>query len=641
MAVGQVALANQLDWIKPDGWIDISDVANNEINILVGEGSMGFTITTSSGTYSIDWGDGTIETGRASGTAYGHTYAYGTGTATPYGYTVRKIRIYGASGNITRFVPASVPDQSGTSTQSRGLPMLWLALGTNNLTTAQYLCGVNNVNYPPQLQCVQLPPIISGITSWNQAFYQASSLQKVIGLDSAWGSVVDVANMFENCFSIRRIDLPTAAFPSSMTNMSGMFTGCSALTTLNMTNVWSANVTNYASLYAGCQALKSVILPTVWGTSAQLFNSMFASCFSLQTVTLPSAGFPNTTNNISNMFSNCYSLTKVDLGSSWGTTACNANSMFAACRNLQEIIFPSNMANFSSATTMLTGVAPSTALLQRVSNLDKLGSLTTQITFSTFCNSIFYTGGTISSLISSIAWAGGSATTKVGLNTLRLSNTGSLFAGTSPQVNVSYTQMETGSLQNLFTDIAATSVSGSVGTKTIAITGAAGTSGNTTNSMTYTSGSNIVNTTSGNTILPGYELSTAYSTVAPMNWLTNVVVSASTDTFTPATFNPLINGKVIYFTAQAVNNITLYKPYYVINATSTTFQISLTPGGSVFDITGNSGPGHTIGFAANVVSYSGTSITMDTVATASTSVSSTVSPLKRIDLLARGWTVTG
>jgi hypothetical protein len=78
----------------------------------------------------------------------------------------------------------------------------------------------------------------------------------------------------------------------------------------------------------------------------------------------------------------------------------------------------------------------------------------------------------------------------------------------------------------------------------------------------------------------------------------------------------------------------------VVNSTNAGFQISLTPGGTPLDISGSTVP-TTFAFTANVVSYSGFSIVMDTVARVSTSVSSTVSPLKRIDLLARGWTVTG
>jgi hypothetical protein len=467
MAVGNFSTTNQLDWVVPTGWIDISNVANNEINLLVGEGSMAFTVNTASGTYSVDWGDGTIETGRTSGTAYDHTYTWGTGTATPYGYTVRKVRIYGASGNITRFQTAAAPTASGTQTQSRGMPLLWLAMGTTGLTSCQYLCGVVNNTYPSQLQCVQLPPVLTSITSWDNAFYESRSLQKVIGLNSTWGSVTSISNMFQNCNSIRRIDFPPA-LPSTITNMTSAFSGCASLITLNMPSTWPSAVTSYAFMFQGCTSLTSIQMPTSWGTGTTTTSSMFNACTTLQSITLPSAGFPNTVTDVSSMFANCHSLTSINFGSSWGSSAFNANSLIGACRNLQEIIFPSNQANMTSATTLMTGVAPSTALLQKVSNLDKLGSLSTSITFTNFCQSIFYTGGTISSLVSQIVWAGANTTSKLGLSTLRLSNASSTYGGTTPQINVSYTNLGQSALVNLFNDLPTL-----VG-KTINITGATG-----------------------------------------------------------------------------------------------------------------------------------------------------------------------
>jgi hypothetical protein len=145
-----------------------------------------------------------------------------------------------------------------------------------------------------------------------------------------------------------------------------------------------------------------------------------------------------------------------------------ANNQCVSCNNLQEVIFPTNQANMNNMTNLFSGLAPSTVIIQRISNIDKLGSTSTQLDFATFCSSIFYTGGTISSLLRGIVWNGNSATTKVALSTLRLSNASSLFAGTSPQINVSYSNMGQAALVDLFNDIP--TLTG----KTINITGATG-----------------------------------------------------------------------------------------------------------------------------------------------------------------------
>ena len=115
-------------WQPHPDWIDISDVNDNEINLLVSDGGVGiaFAVTVANnGTYSIDWGDGTIETNRASGATYAHQYAIGGGKPVNGGqYTVFKIRIYGATGNITRFRMRRHPNY----TRPTYAPLLWVLI---------------------------------------------------------------------------------------------------------------------------------------------------------------------------------------------------------------------------------------------------------------------------------------------------------------------------------------------------------------------------------------------------------------------------------------------------------------------------------------------------------------------------------
>jgi len=642
MAVGQVITPINQDWTKPADWIDISSVADNEINMLVSDGYIAFSVNTVSGTYSIDWGDGVIETSRASGTVYQHNYVLGSGTATSYGYTQYRIRIYGASSNITRF---QIQNPIITNAnQSRTNPLLWLVMGTNGLTSIQNLVGSTNSVYCAALQQVTLPAVLTGITNMATAFVQATSLQQVVGLESAWGNVTTTSQMFDSCAGLKRVNLPPV-LPNTITTMNGMFNACTSLTTVNLPSSWPTSLTDLGSLFAGCPSLKYVTLPSSWPTGLTTVASMFQGCQNLQTINLPSAGFPNTVTTMASMFNGCFSITSLDFGSNWSTGTTVANLMVGGCRSLVKLTFPSNQSNITNAQAMLQGLSPNTSVLQQINNLDKVGSLTADTDMSSFVsNNLYYTGSVnINAKLSRFFWQGGSTTNKNATTDIRIFNTGSLFNGGSPQVIVTNTNLETGSLQTLFSDIANTAASGSV--RTIQITGASGTSGNTTNSFTYTSGSNIVNTTSGNVILPGYELSTANTGNSPMNW-TNVFFDNTNSLVIPGTSptaagNNIPNGKVVYFTALNSSNLVIYKPYYVINSNARDFQVSLTPGGSPITLSGSTGGTNTLGWAASVVSYSGTAITMDAVSRVSTSVSSTVSPLRRIDLLARGWTITG
>lgn len=636
MAVGNVVTPIAQDWTRPADWIDISSVGNNEINLLVSDGYMGLLVTTVSGTYSIDWGDGTIETGRASNTVYQHQYVLGSGTPTSYGYTTYKIRIFGASTDITFFRVANPIVTNAT--QSRSVPLLQAVMGTNGLTSLATAFSLTNSVYCPALQSVTLPPVLTGITNMSLIFVQCVALQQVIGLESPWGAVVLAGQMFNGCTSLKRVNLPPT-LPNTITDMNAMFINCSALTTVNLPTSWPTGLTGLGNMFSGCFSLKNITLPSAWPTGLTDTSTMFAGCRSLQSINLPSAGFPNTVTTMSQMFNNCQSLTSIDFGTNFGTGTTTANVLVGGCWALQKLTLPSNQNNITNVNALIAGLSPNTSVLQEINNLDKLGSLTAETDFGNFnVNNLYYTGSlNINAKLSRFAWNGGGASSKNAITNIRFNNTGSLFSAASPQVNVSYTNMETGSLQTLFTDISNTAHSGSV--KTINITGANGTTGNTGGGMTFVSGSNIVNTTSGNVILPGYELTLANTATNPMNW-TTVTFDTSLDLIIPSGGNNIPDGKIVYFTVIVSSNLVIYKPYYVINSNATNFQVSLTSGGTAIDIT--SGTSGTLGWTANVVSYSGFSMVMDSVAKVSaTNLTAQVSPLKRIDLLSRGWTVTG
>jgi hypothetical protein len=336
------------------------------------------------------------------------------------------------------------------------------------------------------------------------------------------------------------------------------------------------------------------------------------------------------------MFNNCRSLKSVNLPTAWATGHTNTALMFQNCYSLSKLVLPSTASNVLTTVSSMFNVAFNIRDLQ---NTEALGSPVSGSNLGFLSNGAgAYITGSLSfnANIGNINLFGPNATQKVGITGLRLTNTGSLFGGSSPQVGVQQTNLDTPALQTLFTDISNTAASGSV--RTINITGTNYI--NNSVSLNFTSGSASATIFSGFTIPSGSELTVA-NTVTAMNW-TNVTFDTSLDLVIPTGGNNIPNGKVVYFTAIVSSNLVIYKPYYVINSNATNFQVSLTSGGTAIDIT--SGTSGTLGWAASVVSYnsSGFTITFDTISKATTTnTTATISPLKRIDLLSRGWTVTG
>ena len=95
-----------------------------------------------------------------------------------------------------------------------------------------------------------------GLTSTSRMFTGLSALTTINNLGYLHTeNVTDMSYMFVGCSSLTSLDL-TAFDTKKVTNMSSMFSGCSALTTIYVGADWStANVTDGTSMFSGCTNL--------------------------------------------------------------------------------------------------------------------------------------------------------------------------------------------------------------------------------------------------------------------------------------------------------------------------------------------------------------------------------------------------
>ena len=116
---------------RPTDWPAMPTVATNSIAILVsvhdvdsGSNFVRLSCTLSSGTYSVDWGDGTSSTGIASTVNADHTYDYADGdlgAATSEGWKTAIVVITTSGGNITSFNNSGQhPNETGSAGNSSG-----------------------------------------------------------------------------------------------------------------------------------------------------------------------------------------------------------------------------------------------------------------------------------------------------------------------------------------------------------------------------------------------------------------------------------------------------------------------------------------------------------------------------------------
>lgn len=642
-------------WEPPADWPDISLVGDNEINLLVTSGpGFAFKVTTASGTFSIDWGDGSFQHDCVSDTIYSHEHLI-NGTPCSLGYNTWKVRIYNASDNISRFLLS----QSTFISHPQINPVLSVVFGTRFLTSLD--SAFLNCS---SLQSVVFPSSFALTTTAYNACYGCKALANVV-LPVSFGAITTVASMFRLCYSLKNIALPSDW--GTVTSVSYFLYGCGAISHITLPVSWGF-ITDASRLFGLCYSLTSIVLPASWGAITDV-TSMFQSCYSLSQTLLP-VSWGNIT-NASLMFSNCNVLHQITLPDSWGLIT-NTSSMFAYCYSLHAITLPASWGNITTTSSMfvtcdsLTSVnlpatwGSITTTANMFQNCKSLTSITLPAAFSAVLsdapfmfagcfslktiNNLHYFGSqtvqcnmnailleceflqqniVIGSLLTQITIQG-SASYKSKINSLRLTNPGSLFA--AMYVLVNYTSLDETALELLINDLPFGLTS-----KILSITGSSACNP-ITKSCILTAGSRSIAIADTTNLTVGMEV-----TGSSLN-LNLGVTLVTTGNLISASNHGLDNGQAVYFTSGTAG-FSLFTMYYVINKTATNFQIATAPNGTAITITGNGISN--MSYIPKIVSIvPNTSVLLDTPAFASQTVTAIFTVLKRSKLLSKGWTLT-
>ena len=364
-----------------------------------------------------------------------------------------------------------------------------------NGTTFSFLnCyGLTNVNFPTTS--------MSNLSSFS--FSGCSNLQE-ISLPTTTAATISLASAFNSCTALSSVTIPSGW---TITDLSSTFASCTSLGSVTLPNNAQNSITTFSSTFSGCTNLETVVMPTS-ATSCATWGSAFATCTSLKSVTLPDLGAQGSVANIS-MFSGCSSLRSVTFLGAWGTVAggggigntmfgtcaslksitlpsgtalVNGSSVFNGCTALQSVTLPTTQSTYTGALTSMFAACPALTTINNISTgLGAIGATAALINATTFL-----TGGTAQ--VTSLSFPQrfsklelqGTTTNRSNLAVVRLTQTGQAatqWTGTSPQINVSWTNMSTAALVDLFTDMTSMATGSTVTGKTIDISSATGAAG--------------------------------------------------------------------------------------------------------------------------------------------------------------------
>lgn len=467
------------EYVYPSDWISISGVPDNEIYLCTSdEGArwVSFTVTVSTGTYNVDWGDGTSTTGITSGTIAQKQLPLGSGTTSPNTtVTTYRTRIYTTGGTITRFFVS----RNTTILNNQMFPIYAANFGTTGLTSMANAFYVSAAGLCYSLQAVYLPASLNSVTTMASAFEDCRGLQ-YIQMPTSMTGLTTLSRTFINARSLMSITFPSNL--NAVTTMLDMCNGCYALNNPTMPTTMTG-CTQYARAFAGCTDLEKITFPSSMSSGFSM-TSTFQGSTALESFTFPS----NNVGGLLTTFTDCVSLKSVIFQNSAADACTTMQQTFQNCNNLNYVKMPTSMSGcttlssaFQSCWTLgqidlppFTGATAASSMFASAYNLGRVGNGEnigrTGATFNAdglFTQNEALTGYTGYSFYSKFVFTG-TASIKTKLQSLRLTNTGSTYTGTSPQLDIKYNDLGQAALVQVFNDLP--TLTG----KTIDITGCTG-----------------------------------------------------------------------------------------------------------------------------------------------------------------------
>lgn len=163
----------------------------------------------------------------------------------------------------------------------------------------------------------------------------------------------NLSNLFERYYGL---EIDTSSIDTSnAVSLSGMFSNCSKITTLDLRCFDTNKVTSMSNMFVGCYQLAILDVSSFVTSKVTMMNSMFAYCNNLESLDLSSFNTNNVT-NMSSMFS-CSDSSGNKLETIIGVLdmvkVTNASQMFQYCKKLKSVYLKNIKCNLKISDSIL------------------------------------------------------------------------------------------------------------------------------------------------------------------------------------------------------------------------------------------------------------------------------------------------
>ena len=178
------------------------------------------------------------------------------------------------------------------------------------------------------------PPIASLSFSQNNPSW--SALKSVLKCDIGYLCLTKLWSMFNGCNNLVSVEAIKQWDTSEVTTMRNLFSGCSRLSSLDLSHFNTGNVTDLSYMFSGCSTLKSLDVASFDTSNVTDMTSMFSGCKALPYLDVTNFDTSNVT-NMSEMFSGCQTLPSIDVTNFDTSNVTNMSEMFRECSSLADL----------------------------------------------------------------------------------------------------------------------------------------------------------------------------------------------------------------------------------------------------------------------------------------------------------------
>ena len=193
-------------------------------------------------------------------------------------------------------------------------------------------------------------------TSCNKWFIYCNNLTKIEGIENLnTVNVTSMSNMFSGCSALTSLDL-SKFNTQNVTDMRSMFSDCSSLTSLDLSNFDTQSVKKMDYMFSGCSKLTLLNLSKFNTQNVTGMYGMFSGCSGLTSLDLSNFNTQNVT-GMTSMFSGCSCLTSLDLSKFDTQKVTTMGYMFKGCSALTTIYVSNKFVttNVDFGTDMFSG----------------------------------------------------------------------------------------------------------------------------------------------------------------------------------------------------------------------------------------------------------------------------------------------